>query len=41
MGEVSNRDAAWADAKLRELLRDCIAWTICMQMAELGLKPEL
>lgn len=38
--EATNDDLAWSREKVRELLRDAIAWLICMQLAELGVVPE-
>lgn len=40
MREVSNRDAAWAAMKVRELLRECVAWLLLCKLAELGVLPE-
>jgi hypothetical protein len=40
-GTMNETDAAWADAKVRELLRDAVAWLLLMQMAELGVVPRL
>lgn len=37
---VDNESAAWAAAKVSELLRDCVAWLIVLQIAELGVLPE-
>ena len=34
-------DEAWADAKVRELVRDAVAWLLLLQMAELGIVPTL
>lgn len=38
--EATNEHAAWADAKLRELLRDCVSWALLCALAELGVVPE-
>jgi hypothetical protein len=40
MAEVSNRDAQWAEARVRELLRDCVSWLVLCALAELGVVPE-
>ena len=40
MEEVSELDAAWAEAAVAQLVRDAVAWLVLMQMAELGLLPE-
>jgi hypothetical protein len=39
--EATNEHAAWADAKVRELLRDCVSWLVLLQLAELGIGPRL
>ena len=39
--ETTAGDEAWADAKVRELLRDAVAWLLLLQMAELGVVPTL
>jgi hypothetical protein len=39
--ETTNDDAAWAEAKVRELLRDCVSWLVLLQLAELGIGPQL
>jgi hypothetical protein len=38
--DATNADAAWAADKVRELLRDAVAWLVLLQMAELGLVPR-
>jgi hypothetical protein len=40
-GTMNETDAAWAEAKVRELLRDAVAWLLVLQMAELGVVPRL
>jgi hypothetical protein len=37
--ESTNGDAAWAAAKVRELLREAVAWLLLVQLAELGIGP--
>lgn len=37
--EATNEEAAWAAAKVRELVRDAVAWLLLVQLAELGLAP--
>jgi hypothetical protein len=39
--EATNEMNAWAEAKVRELLRDAVAWLLLLKMAELGLVPKL
>jgi hypothetical protein len=38
--EATNEHAAWAAGKVRELLRDAVAWLVLLQLAELGVVPE-
>ena len=37
--EATNEEAAWAAGKVRELLRDAVAWLLLVQLAELGIGP--
>jgi hypothetical protein len=39
MREVSNRDAAWAERAVAQLLRDAVAWLLLVRLAELGIGP--
>ena len=34
-------EAAWAETKVADLIRDCVSWLVLLQMAELGLLPEV
>lgn len=36
----STNDTAWATAKVRELLREALAWLLVMHMAELGFRRK-
>lgn len=38
---MNETDVAWAEAKVRELLRDAVAWLLLVHMAELGVVPRL
>jgi hypothetical protein len=38
--EATNDDLAWSQEKVRELVRDAVAWLVLLQMAQLGLLPE-
>ncbi len=41
MNSASNRDAAWASAKVNELIREAVAWLLLAAIAELGIEPTL
>lgn len=38
--EATNAQMAWAQAKVRELLKDCVSWLLLCALAELGVVPE-
>jgi hypothetical protein len=38
--EATNETARWADRKVRELLREAVAWLLLVHLAELGIGPE-
>lgn len=38
--ELKNSDSAWAEEKVRELLREAVAWLLLCKLAELGVLPE-
>ena len=38
--ELDNDSAAWAEAKVADLIRDAVAWLLLMQISELGVLPE-
>jgi hypothetical protein len=38
---MEETSAAWAEAKVRELVRDAVTWLVLLQMAELGVMPRL
>lgn len=40
MAEVSNRDAAWAEAAVAQLVREAVSWALLCALAELGVVPE-
>jgi hypothetical protein len=37
---MTNNDMSWAQARVRELLRDCVSWALLCALAELGVVPE-
>jgi hypothetical protein len=37
--EATNAQMTWAQAKVRELLRDCVSWALLCALAELGISP--
>lgn len=37
--DLTNRDAAWAEAAVMQLLRECVAWLLLVRLAELGISP--
>ena len=39
--EATNKSAAWAERKVRALLRDAVAALLLAQLASLGVRPRV